>query len=299
MIQWNDILGRRCILLAASLLNVTGCCPAPGKYAPLIAVAPTWDAESPTRRAAEQSIPKRDPLALKGYLSDAVFGVEEFCRVGANGTSLSEPDVVTCERDSCLMPLEVDSRRARSTVPWALEEIENCLSAMKKDETRSYDELSAAFDEPVLWGQAPDVVAYRLYVVESHSLAYRMTRVVRTSAGVTVVAKRLEATEVPGQGRLAWRHAETLQNQAWDVLVGLVGRSGYWFLPPRVRKAHQVQFDGSLYRLEAVDGERQHFVSTSNAQGALGELIRYLEGLAACDHGCTQRGHDGPMRQDR
>jgi hypothetical protein len=226
-------------------------------------------------------MPFVEPLAPTGYLSDGVFSAAGFCAYGENGKARSTRELLACERDACLRPLEINTTRERRTEPWPKDEIESCLHDLAVDTLPRYDALNAAFEEPVLTGRGEAFAAYRLYVFETQSFSHRMVRVVKTEAGIYVVVKGLEATEVPGQGRLNWRLARGLTERAWAELETLVTKANYWALPPRLR-ADVVQFDGKLYELEGVRGTAQHLVITPTLDGSLGKLVDYLLKLGDC-----------------
>jgi hypothetical protein len=214
-------------------------------------------------------------------LSDTVFSADGFCQFGEGGKVLLPREVVACERDACLKPLESNTTRERRTEPWPPEEVASCLSDLERETKPAYDLLNAAFDEPVLIRRGAGFTAYRLYLFETNNYAHRMVRLVKSATGTYVVVKHLEATEVPGQGRLSWRWGRILTGKEWAAFESMIRKSNFWNLPARLR-SDVVLFEGKFLELEGVLGGKQHLVISPKVGGELGKLVDYMMGLGDC-----------------
>jgi hypothetical protein len=224
-------------------------------------------------------MPFVEPFAPTGYLSDVVFRIDGFCERGETGQRLDARNVLACERDACLKPLEVNTNRERYLVPWPTEELKSCMDDLSFETRPRYDALNAAFEEPILVGRSEAMRAYRLYLFDTESFAHRMIRVVKLNAGAYLVVKGLEATEVSGQGRLSWRKVRAVSDKEWTLLESLVSSANYWALPPRLHADWSI-FGGKFYELEGVRVTEQHLVMTPTADGKLGKVFDYLKKLA-------------------
>jgi hypothetical protein len=268
-------VGRR--LVAAGcvglLFLIGGCSSLPAPNSPLGDVAPGWDPSSPRRQyMGERSLPV-DPLGNVGYLPPNAFRFDEWCQTNFLGALVSESEAQACVRERCLLithPGLYPRSRQLTELPFTDDEEERCLTKLSS----LYDALNNAFEEPVLRGLPEEVTVYRLYVFGCFHYAHKMVRVVKNAQGLFLVEKRLEAYEMPGQGRLSWQRQRRLQASEWSGLVERIARAEYWQLPPQVRTG--VQFDGEHYELEGLQSGKPHMVTFGMVDGALSELAAYL-----------------------